>query len=168
MILLLVLSSDTSADVFIILIGEHRAFMDVHDALCRVVYNQSKCFLHLKELPSKVRKFLSIYVARNAERILNKFIDVEIFVVKGKYKQHSIPILRVFNSKIEKYKVDEVIIASDFKKLIRNFHLKLKASKHIVIDDKLIPVQIADVLAYSYRRTRSKNIRKYAKVVLLR
>ncbi len=142
--------------------------MNVHSILCKVVYNQSKCYLHSKELSSKRRKFLSNYIVKNAEKILNEFIDVEIFVVKGKYKQHSGPILRAFNSKIAKYKVDNVVIASDFEKLIRNFRSKLRASKYIIIDDRLIPVQIADVLAYSYRRTRSERIRRYAKIVLLK
>jgi len=102
-------------------------------------------------LSSKRRKYLAGKVSMNIENICRHMVHVEIIIALRQFKLHSGKIVNTIISLRNKYRVDRIILGSDFLYYMKN-GLK-KIGPHI-IDDKAIEVQVADVLANTYRRHR--------------
>jgi len=148
-----VLTSDTSENVFSVVIADEKIFKQAHVTICRKFFGSKQCNLHFKFLSSRKRKNISYWVAMHFNELFKSFDLIEVYVIRGKFKHVRKMIIKIFNKRIREFNVDVAIIGSDFDKYIKNFANKVTNAR---IDDNSIFVQIADLVANTYWRYRRK------------
>ena len=146
----------------ILVIAESEIFKVIHRILCAYLGFSGDCYLHFHALSSRRRRQLAQKVAENTDRICRYIKHIEIIIVRGRFKEHSNKIAKIIISLREKFGVDRIVLGSDFLYYMRN---SLNRVEPYIIDDRSVEVQVADILANTYRRRRrisgSFNIRVF-------
>ena len=151
-----VLSSDTSVNMFVIIIAESSVLRGLHTEICRYLFAKKDCFLHFRKLSSRDKRKLLKHYKENLARFVAQFDNFSVYVLKRSFKSNATTILRVFKKKVSEFKPDRIVLPSDFDNLIQDFTRKFVKTINLkpIINDTSHYTQISDILLNIYRRTR--------------
>ncbi len=148
---MIVLSGDTSERVMMLIIAKSENFRLLHDIFCEYLGVGRDCYLHFHSLSSRKRRQLSRKILTNLEDVCRHLIFTKIIVTRKNFRTYSQRIIRIIILLREKHQVDRVILGSDFTYYLKK---KLRYIGPHIVDDRSIEVQVADVMANTYRRHR--------------
>jgi len=151
------MSSDTSNNMFIIIVGESSLFKWFHETFCDLLLGKRDCFLHFRRLSSRDKRRLEDFYERDLYKHIERFEVVEIYVLKKSFRNSSQAILRIFRREIQAFKPDKIVLPTDFNNLIKSFIKKFVRFTGVkpIIDNSSYPVQVSDILINLYRRIRN-------------
>jgi len=151
----MLLSGDTSENIICIVIGDKSEITNLVMWLRIALLGQRDRSLHMRLLPSKIRRVVVNFVSRNIDIILSK-IRVIIISCLGKFKQFKTKIFSIIANLVKKEHVTNIVLTSDFDQVMKGFSslLRKMTGLNILIDDEYPAVELADILANTHRRNR--------------
>ena len=162
----MLLSGDTSENIICIVIGDESEITNLVMWLRITLLGQRDRSLHMRFLPSKIRRVVVNFVSRNIDVILSK-IRMIIISCLGKFKRFKMKILSIMTNLVKKEHITNLVLASDFDQVMKGFSSLLRkiTELNILINNKHPAIELADILANTYRRNR-KLMRKLTVYVL--